>query len=269
MEETGMVLSGGMSPALAPLDDMTDDVTRGALGSRMPILKIAYAESKGKPEECIPGQLFNTFTGSFAHHFDVVFLGIHTRQSWMPPYSGSDVMQQAYCKSNDGISPSSGTDMQDGPCRKKRRGVRGWFTACPKLEWGKHPQTGKNLPPECNTLLTCVLYELGEQIPVLFTAKKYAGKVLGQFCDRLQLAAMKAYKAEAPKVPGTAYLKVRVSAQPYKTYFIPKFEILPERLTDEEAATVASYADELRTMAKAMDTDEVADITSDADEVPF
>ena len=206
-------------------DDPWDDRVDQTSGDILPAVKIAYAESRDKPDDCPVGQLYNQATGE-TFKDGVRFLWLATRMSggWKPKYSpGEKEQKPAYCVSCDGVNPSGGVRMQAGPCRKLINGQ--WVAVCPKLAWTPDPNNpGRDLPPECADYYTMLCWDLGSSQAFVYAIKRTGVKWFRRLKTAVKTSKAKMMHPTA-SMPPTMATPIKMTTFAEKTWYSPKFEI--------------------------------------------
>ena len=207
-----------------PWDDRVDDATGGGL----PIIKIAYPNSKGLPEDFPTGHMFNTITSEdLGTELEIVWLASVPGNGMFPEDFSVD--NKLLCSSNDGVVPcGDGEDPQPGPCKVRSEGH--WVAKCPYLKWREHEKTGERQPPRCDQTVTLVLWDLAHQSPALMSVKKKALSSLGRLKNELKYRKGELKHPDFPQLPVNFRWPVKITLKQEKgkkgTYWLPIFNIV-------------------------------------------
>jgi len=253
--------------ALAPLMDNNaldpwDDTVEGTVQAAFPLLKIAYENSKGKPDDCAVGQLFNSATGEVKDVAKFIWLNTKSGNVLRKPYDPKAEQQAPIlCKSNNGMVPTGGVEPMPGPCRRKL-GTK-IIDACPKLKWMPDPKNpGKQVPPECSGHCIMLGYDLEGDVPFLFVVKRTALKHFRALKTRMRALKGAMADRERPDIPGFLRTPVTISSKKVGIYFEPNFDILmgaEHRVPVEWAEAMKEQAALWSSQLDRLDMDDVTD----------
>jgi hypothetical protein len=224
-EETGLAVPDpGLSPVLASeqaLETPWDDRVEGDMPDKIPMLKIAYENSKDLPADCPKGSLFCNLTGEVRPTWDVVLMWVATKRAWMHKFGKEGDASPVRCYSEDGYAPAGGVERQPGPCML--RGDKGWAPHCPKAQWTETP-SGKE-PPACPMQFSMLLWDLTNDLPVLFNVKRKGAASFAVLKSQLKYSARMFADKAAPDVPAYFFVPITIGTKKEGIYFLPTFEI--------------------------------------------
>lgn len=268
------------SASLAPLPDYEmpwDDSVEQTVKPKFPLIKIAYENSKGLPEDCPKGMLFNNLTGEVFEKKLVLLLYATTCNILQHKYD-PNAEQQApiICKSIDGRVPSGGSDPLQGPCRRRRGGQM--TNVCPKLQWTEVPG-GKNIPPECNATYVLLLWDLDTDVPCIMGGiKKKAVQEFEALKSHMTYKMHQMIDPENPQIPPNLLTPIELSTKVEGIYFLPDFKLMigqDHRVGKEYAEKIMPQVKLLISQMKALDPDYITDADQASpsngsdDEVPY
>jgi len=254
---------GGNLPV--EFDPFQDDLVTDTLDTRRAFLKIAYSGSADRPPEVRDGQLYNNVTGAFGDTFRVLLLAMGTvRNSLRPPYD-PDNPGNAFCESEDGIVPGSGSDKLPGPCRAKSATGK-WVNKCPKLEW-----TGSKdnwTPPECATIYPMLLWDIDRGGAMIFNVKRKGSAIVSRIKLAYQGRSKEFTDPKHPNIPVTLRVPFLLGTESFKTYFLPTFKLLvdkDDRIPAAEAMEIIEMLRDLKTELREMSTADLTEMSGDSD----
>ena len=256
------------NPALATTeehDDFFDMPVEEHVKPKLPLLKLAQAQTEDKPDGVNNGEFYNTATGEVFGTVDALMMYCPPpRRAYFQPYERGK-KKPLFCSSSDGMLPSFGEKFESGeitgPC-KKRIGSN-LIPVCQYAKWDG------SKPPECSLAYTALLWIMGSESPAIFTAMK--GKVKAFEELTLEMAGIKKSAADKkhPEIPARFFVPIRISSVDVEgAYYSVKFELLTSkehRPPVEYASKVAADARIFRDDLMGMSTAEITQTV----EVPF
>jgi hypothetical protein len=264
----GAIESTPKGPAnLAPLMvddgvDPWDDTVEGTVTSMLPIVKIAYENSKNKPDGAAIGELFNAATGEVMDEIKFIWLSTRANNFYRKKYDPTAQAQEPIiCKSANGMTPTGGAAPLTGPCRRKVGNVI--VDTCPLLKWQDDPERpGKRKPPACFAACPMLCFDCATASPFIFTPARTGMKHFRALKTRMRALKGQMTDRAHPGIPGFLRTPILLRTRKAGIYFEPSFDILisPEdRAPVEWGEALMSQMEAWKAQLARMDPDDITD----------
>lgn len=208
MEELVKIEGNGNGTYLAVVGENENFLNINGAEEELGLQPIFYRIQQKKKGELEAGH-FTVFGGNQVDELEFVLLAMSHSRAWFPAFDPANPEQEPNCKSDDGILPNGGTQMQKTACKD-----------CQHAKW-----RGKKKAPACSQIFNLLCYDSKEKMPFMMRIKRTGISSLRRLLTEI-------------KARGISHLMANVKATLTKVeepsiHYVPTFCVLG-KLTQEE-----------------------------------